>query len=365
MKLYSAGPNISKKDFQFAQKAAANGWYDGMNLYHEKVKKKINQKFRIKYTSLFSSCTGGMTVLLKALNYKKGSEILVPEITWIGTITGLVHLGYKPIFVDVSFQDWNIDINKIKTKITKKTKAIISVDCYGNPSNKKELLKICKNYGLDLIEDSAPGIGSKYENQFCGTFGIAGVFSFQGAKPLTCGEGGAVITNDKNLYDRIEYYADHCRDRDKVLYNTDIGFKYKLSNIQAGFLLSQFIRFDQIIQKRREIFFNYKKFLKMQNLYIMNNQDNHIYNNFYVPSLVFKKNKSSKNLMKYLDKKKIPYRPFFRPMSSLPMFKSQNNKISHMLYKSGINLPAFSSMKKEQIKFVAENINFFLKNNFV
>ena len=364
MKIFSAGPNINKSDQKIVSHAALNAWYDQMSFYHDKSLNIIKKKFNSKNVILFSSCTGAMEVLFKSLNYKKGSEILVPETTWIGTVSGLIHLGLKPIFVDVKMEDWNIDPKKLKAKLTKKTKAIISVDCYGNPSDKNSLMKFSKNFGLDLIEDAAPGIGSKYKKNFCGTFGKAGVFSFQGAKPLTCGEGGAIITNDNNLADKINYYSDHCRDNSKVLYSTDIGFKFKLSNIQAALLFSQFKRFDEIINKRRNIFLTYKKNLKYQEYFNMNNTDKNIYNNFYVPSIVFNKSFKIKKLMNHLNSKKIPHRPFFRPLSSLPMFKKQNNPVAYYLFQNGINLPSFSQMKKFHIEYVSKQINFFLKKDF-
>ena len=145
MKIFSAGPNINKSDQKIVSHAALNAWYDQMSFYHDKSLNIIKKKFNSKNVILFSSCTGAMEVLFKSLNYKKGSEILVPETTWIGTVSGLIHLGLKPIFVDVKMEDWNIDPKKLKAKLTKKTKAIISVDCYGNPSDKNSLMKFSKN----------------------------------------------------------------------------------------------------------------------------------------------------------------------------------------------------------------------------
>jgi len=367
MRIFSAGPNLSNLDVFFVKDAAKRSWYENMNLYHNKCVNIIKKKFKSKRVILFSSCTGAMHVLFKALGFNSSHEVIVPDTTWIGTVSGLYHLGVKIKFADVNIYDWNINLESIKKNITKKTKAIVSVDLYGNPSDKIGIRKICKDFNLDFIEDAAPGIGSKFNGKFCGTFGRAGVFSFQGAKPLTCGEGGAVITNDNLLADKIEYYADHCRDKNKVLFNSQVGFKFKLSNLQAGMLYSQFKRFNQIIRKRRYIFNYYKKNLIKKNLFHMNNCSKKIFNNFYVPSISFKNNFNAKKLGDYLKLKNIDSRPFFRPLSELPMFKKTNklnNKNSKTLFRTGINLPCSSAITDRELKYVCMHINHFLKKKF-
>ena len=363
MKIYSAGPYIFKDDANFIKNAYLNGWYDNFNYYHNITEEIIKKKFNIKHVSLFSSCTGALTVLLKSLNFKKGDEIIVPELTWIGTISGLIQLGLKPRFADVNIDDWTISKKSILKNINKKTKAIISVDLYGNPSEKYMLKKICSEYNLKFIEDAAPGIGSKYKGKFCGTFGDAGVFSFQGAKPITCGEGGAIITNNENLIDKINYYADHCRVKNKTLFSKDIGYKFKMSSLQAAMLYCQFKNFDRIINKRRKIFFLFEKYLKYKSDYFMNNNSSSVYNNFYLPSLVFKKKISIKKIQFFLKKNNIDTRPFFRPLSSLPMFKEKNNKNSYYIYKNGINLPSYSMMTEKEVKYVSSKVNRYLDEN--
>ena len=163
MKVFSSGPFINKNLSNYVSKAYKIGWYENMNFFHDKAINLLKKRFGVKYCVLFSSCTGALDVLIRSFNFKKGSEIIVPETTWIGTISGLCNQNLKPVFVDVNKSDWNINEKSILENITKKTKAIISVDCYGNPSNKKKIKLICKKYNLIFIEDAAPGIGSKFK----------------------------------------------------------------------------------------------------------------------------------------------------------------------------------------------------------
>jgi perosamine synthetase len=371
MKIYSSGPYIDTKMNGIISEAFNNGWYDKMDFYNNKAIKMIKKIFNVKYCALFSSCTGALDVLFKSFNFKKDDEIIVPETTWVGTISGLYNQGLKPIFVDVNIDDWNISINSIKKSITKKTKAIVSVDCYGNPSNKKEILSICKKFKLKFIEDAAPGIGSKINNKFCGTFGDAGVFSFQGAKPITSGEGGAIITNNKKIYEKVLYYNDHCRVKNKILFSNDIGFKYKISNLQSALLVTQLNNFNKIIRIRRRNFFYYKKYLKNKEYFFMNNSKKSVFNNYYLPSIVLKKNikyKSIRSLAKYLKKNSVETRPFFRPLSSLPMFKSKKikNPNAYKIFKNGINLPSYGKMQIKEIKYVCDLINnYFNKSTLI
>ena len=366
MKVFSSGPFINKNLSNYVSKAYKYGWYENMSFFHDKAINLLKKRFGVKYCVLFSSCTGALDVLFKSLNFKKGDEIIVPETTWIGTISGLYNQGLKPVFADVNIDDWNININSIKKNITKKTKAIISVDCYGNPSNKKEILSICKKFKLKFIEDAAPGMGSKINGKFCGTFGDAGVFSFQGAKPITSGEGGAIITNNKKIYEKAIYYNDHCRTKNKILFSTDIGFKYKISNLQSALLVTQLKNFNEIIGIRRNNFFNYKKYLKNKEYFFMNSEKKFVFNNYYLPSIVLKKNikkRTVKGLAQFLKKNQVETRPFFRPLSSLPMFKSKRlkNPNAYKIFRHGINLPSYGKMKVKEIKYVCNLINRYFK----
>ena len=362
----SAGPWITKTEIKAVEDAVTNGWYNQWSNYISKFEKNFSKFIGVKHSLSTSSCTGALHIILKALGIKKGDEVLVPEVTWIATVSCIHYLGAKPIFCDIEKDTWCIDPNEIRKKITKKTKAIIPVHMYGHPADMVKINEIAKNFGLMVIEDAAPGIGSKINNTLTGSFGNASAFSFQGAKPIVTGEGGMICTNDDNLFDKIYFYWDHGRDKEKILFNSEIGFKYKMSNIQAALGNAQLSRINQIISKRRKIFYWYKEFLGNNKKITMNIERDDYFNNFYVPSIIIK-NSNEKHrdyLSKRLNLMKINNRPFFRPISKmLKGAKKAHTPVADRISNCGINLPCATKLTKKEIKYVSSIINDLLNEN--
>ena len=198
--ILTAGPSISQKEICYVNDAVTTGWNNKANYYVKKLEKNFADYLNCKYAISTSSCTGAMHIALLALGIKKGDEIILPNITWVATANAIAYVNATPVFADIDLDDWCIDANKIEKLITKKTKAIMPVHLYGQPSNMEKINKIAKKHNLYVIEDAAPAIGAKFKNKKCGTFGHFGAFSFQGAKLLVSGEGGMLVTNNKNLY---------------------------------------------------------------------------------------------------------------------------------------------------------------------
>jgi len=354
----SGGPWITEKEIEYVTDACANGWYKNWNSYLDKFEQAVAGYIGCRFAISTSSCTGAIHIAMKALGIGPGDEVIVPENTWIGGITGICYEGATPVFVDVEQDTWCMDPRKFEAAITEQTKAVIPVHMYGHPANLPVIQSIAVTYGIAVIEDAAPGIGSKVDNRMAGSFGKAATFSFQGAKPLVTGEGGMLVTNDEDFYERACYYADHCRDSSKVLYNTDIGLKYKMSNIQAALGLAQIERADEIINKRREIFFWYRDRLADIEGLAMNVERPGYWNNYYVPSIVIddKFNISTGAIMQELDKVGIRTRPFFRCISKFPMFKAAETPIADYLSTRGINLPAATKLSEDDVDYVANAV---------
>ena len=185
--------------------------YDYINRFEDLFKKHLN----VKYAIATSSCTGALHMGLFALNIGKNDEVIIPDINWISVASTIVHLGAKPIFVDILPDTWCIDPNKVKAAITDKTKAIIAVHLYGNLCEMDEILNIGKKHNIPIIEEAAHAIGSSYHDKKPGTIGKFGTFSFHGTKTLTTGEGGMFVTNDTELYEKVLILSNHGRKKSK------------------------------------------------------------------------------------------------------------------------------------------------------
>lgn len=361
----SAGPWITQKEVDYVADACAHGWYEHWHDYLDRFEQAMRTFTGAKYAIATSSCTGALHIAMLALGLKPGDEVIVPEITWIATATGICYTGATPVFVDLEPDTWCLDPDAFRRAITPRTKAVIPVHMYGHPAEMDAISSIAAEYGIAVIEDAAPGIGSRYRNKPAGSIGLAGAFSFQGAKPLVTGEGGMLVTSDDNFYDRAYYYWDHCRDKSQVLYNTDIGVKYKMSNVIAALGLAQVERADEIIAKRRQIYFWYRDRLGDIPGVSLNIERQHVYNNFYVPTIVLHDDFhiEPRELMKRMDAAGVRNRPFFRCVSKFPMFKPANTPVSDHLAARGINLPCASRLTEDDVDYAANVVRNLLLGN--
>ena len=355
----SAGPWITKKEIDYVTDAVANGWYENWSGYLDKFEKSFADYLGLKHAIATTSCTGALHIMLKALGIGPGDEVLVPESTWIASVSCVDYVGASPVFVDIEEDTWCINPEDIRKKITNKTKAIIPVHMYGHPADMVEISKIANEFGLKIIEDAAPSIGSKIGDQLTGTFGLGAGFSFQGAKPIVTGEGGMLVTNDDNFYDKCFYYWDHCRKKGEVLFNDNYGLKYKMSNIQAALGLAQLERIDEIIKKRRQIFFWYKRELNENKFLRLNVERKGTFNNYYVPTIILNSDfqKNAAEVMHELSANGVQNRPFFRCISKMMGLHHANTPVADFIASHGINLPCATTAAEEDIVYVSNIIN--------
>jgi perosamine synthetase len=275
------------------------------------LKKFHNKRFAIAT----SSCTAATHMGLRALGIKKNDEVILADTNWIAVVAPITYLGAKPVFVDIKKDTWCIDANKIEDKITKKTKAIIGVHLYGNLLEINKIKSICNKYNLHFVEDAAEALGSSYNNKKTGTFGDFSVFSFHGTKTITTGEGGMFLTDNEELYNKVLIYNNHGRSSNmqEKMWSDELGYKYKISNIQAALGYAQMKRINIILKRKREIFQYYFKNLSKIDGLSMNPEYKNTKNSFWMPNIVFdqKLNVSSEYIFKLFKKNNIDARALF------------------------------------------------------
>lgn len=356
-KIFYTKPSITSLEISYATDAATNGWgdrcYDYIYRFEELFKKHLDAKYAIAT----SSCTGALHMGMAALGIGPGDEVILADTNWIATVSPVVHLGATPVFVDILPDSWCIDPKKAEKAITPKTKAIIVTHLYGNLCEMERLLVIGKNYGLPIIEDAAEAIGSIYFGKRAGSMGKFGTFSFHGSKTLTTGEGGMFVTNDSNLYEKVLTISNHGRSKNqkKQFWSDVVGFKYKISNIQAAIGSAQMERIDELINRKREIFSIYKKeFSKLLDIQI-NPQPKGTIIGAWMPTIVFTSSTgiTREKLQEAFKNENIDARVFFWPLSSLPMFKPiSSNFNSWSIPERSINLPSYHDMTTEDLERV-------------
>jgi perosamine synthetase len=356
--ILTAGPSISTKEINYVTDAVTHGWNEHWNDYIIRFEKKFSEYIGVKHALTTSSCTGALHLALAALDLKKGDEVIVPDLSWIATASVVRYVNAEPVFADVRRDSWCIDPESIITRITPRTKAIIPVHLYGQPANMPEIIQIADKYGLKVIEDAAPSIGAELLDKRTGSWGDIAGFSFQGAKLLVTGEGGMLVTNDTKLFNKMKHFAEHGRSSQGFTIS-DIGFKYKMSNIQAALGLAQLERIEELIKKKITIYNWYKTRLANINGLSMNKQNDANQRSIYwMSSIILDKDFgiSRNEIMTLLKKKNIDTRPTFPKISSFNMFKEYDNPISEHISLNGINLPSGHDRTEEEIDYVCETL---------
>ena len=359
MQIPYAKPSITQLEIDYVNDATSNGWGDQRNSYLDRFESEFSKHLGVGFAIATSSCTGALHMGLSALGVGVDDEVILADSNWVATVAPIVHLGATPVFVDVLRDTWCIDPSLVKDVITPKTKAIIATHLYGNLADMNELLKIGKQYGIPVIEDAAEAIGSKYLGQRAGSIGLFGVFSFHGSKTITTGEGGMFVTSDANLFERVLTLSNHGRDKNekRMFWPSVVGFKYKMSNVQAALGCAQLSRFDSLVAKRQRVLASYKRAILPLGGISMNPEQVGSENGAWMPTVIFEeKLNSSLFIQSEMRQSGIDVRPFFSPLSTTGLFPSQKaNLISGRLAAGGINLPSYFEILECEVVSVVES----------
>ena len=245
-----AGPWITQREIDYVTDAVTNAWYDKANVYHAKFESRFAEYTRRRHAMALPSCTSGLHLALLALGVGAGDEVVVPDSTWIATSAPVSYVGATAVFADVDPATWCITAASLEAVITPRTKAVILVDLYGSMPDMDATLAVARRHGLAVIEDAAEGLGSEFRGRPAGSFGEVSVFSFHGSKTLTTGEGGMLVTDRTDLFERAQFLRDHGRvPGDVQFYNAEVAYKYKMTSMQAALGLAQIERGDELITR--------------------------------------------------------------------------------------------------------------------
>lgn len=350
-------PSITELEIRYATDAAANGWGEHCYDYIHRFEALFREHLGVKHAIATSSCTGALHMGMAALGIGPGDEVILADTNWVATASPIVHLGAKPVFVDVLPDSWCLDPQQVESAITPHTKAIVAVHLYGNLCDMDQLLAIGKQHGIPVIEDAAEAIGSVWRGNRAGSMGAFGTFSFHGTKTLTTGEGGMFVTNDDTLFERVLTLSNHGRARGQTrqFWPDIVGFKYKMSNIQAAIGCAQLERIDDLMTRKRAILASYKQRIAGIPGVSMNPEPEGAINGAWMPTAVFHESTgiTREQLQAAFQAENIDARVFFWPLSSLPMFKAcPENQHAWSIPGRAINLPSFHDMTQDDLSRV-------------
>ncbi|MEN6348201.1 MAG: DegT/DnrJ/EryC1/StrS family aminotransferase [Syntrophomonas sp.] len=365
--IHISGPSITKKEIDYVTDAVKNAWYSNANVYNDQFERAFAEYIGVKFAIALPSCTSAIHLALTAADIGPGDEVIVPDITWIASAAPITYVGAKPLFADIDSKSWCMSPESFESAITPRTKAVIPVNLYGNIAEMDDIRRIASKHGLFVLEDAAESIGSEYKGSKAGSLGDVGVFSFHGSKTMTTGEGGMLVTDQFDIYEKCLKLRDHGRSNcGKMFWNDMVAYKYKMSSMQAALGLAQLERISELVDKKRQIFKWYKqRFEGIDGLQI-NSETDHIKNTFWMVTVIFdsKFGFNKEDVIQLMKTRNIATRPFFYPLSSLPAYATlenaqiarEKNIVSYRLSPYGINVPCGMDMTEEKVAKVSSLI---------
>lgn len=356
-----SGSSVSPLEVYYAADAALTGWNEKCFDYLKRFEETVCRTLGVKYAIATPSCTAALHLALLTIGVGPGDEVILPDSTWVASANPVTYTGATPVFVDVCEDDWTIDPEAVRRAVTPKTKAIIPVHLYGHPCKMDEINAIAKEFGLYVIEDAAESMGSLYHGIHTGALGDIGCFSFHGSKTVVMGEGGVFTTNNEQFYDRAKFLGDQAKHPTIRFYNEEVGYKFRLSNLQAAFGLGQMERLEEIVAKKRQVFRWYQEELKDIEGLTLNPELPGIRNNFWMvtPVLGERFSLDAARVLSEMEKRAVSPRPFFYPCTDLPIYKDCRRSptpVAHRLHERAFNLPSGAELTWEEVKYVSTHL---------
>ena len=353
-RIHYTKPSIGQLELEYVTDAVRNGWGERCYDYIHRFQNDFARYLGVSHAVATSSCTGALHLGLRALDIGPGDEVILADINWVASAAPVFYVGAVPVLVDVLEDSWCLDPEQVRRAITPRTRAIIAVHLYGNLAAMRELQEIADQHGIALIEDAAEALGSAIDGHKAGSLSTFSVFSFHGTKVMTTGEGGMLASRDAELVRRVEQLNNHGRAAGDMrqFWPSELGHKYKMSNLQAALGCAQLERIDELVRRKREIFAYYaERLLPALPGSRMNPEPAGSLNSYWMPTLVLPTELAGRraDVLESLRLAGIDARIFFQPLGDTPVFAGIARKptpVSHDLAQRAFNLPSYHDMSR-------------------
>lgn len=357
-------PLLQGNELKYVSDCINTGWVSSEGAYINKFEESFSSYIGIKHGVAVSNGSAALDIAIKVLDIKNGDEVIMPTFTIISPAQSVVMQGAIPILIDCDPLTWNMNVLEIEKKINSNTKAILVVHIYGLPVEMNPIIELCKRYNLFLIEDAAEVHGQTYYGKKCGSFGDISIFSFYPNKHITSGEGGMILTNSDFLAEKARKYRNLAFEPNgRRFLHYDIGWNYRMTNVQAAIGLAQLENIDYHIKRKREIGNLYMEGLSnIEGFQLPIKETIYAENIFWVFPLVADTEKRQNHLAEKLTKYNIGHRPFFWCMHEQPVFNKLglflNEEYPHAskAARNGIYIPSGLGLKNDEIKVVIDVI---------
>lgn len=357
--IFLDAPNVGSLEKRYLNRTIEENFVSTVGPFVQEFEEKFAKFINATAAVSTQSGTAALHIALRELGIGPKDEVIVPALTFAATVNPIIYVGAKPVFVDVDINTWNINPFEIERAITKKTKAIIPVHLYGNPCDMDKIMSIARRYNLKVVEDATECIGATYRGRHTGIFGDLGCFSFNGNKIITTGGGGMVVGKNRRIIYHIKFLVNQARDHAKGFYHPEIGFNYRMTNLEAALGLAQMRQLNEFLKKKRRFNEIYKKelkdidFIRFQKEYPDSRSTN------WLTGIIFRKKINLSALQNKLRNEGVPTRRIFLPLVESPPYKKYRAgklKNSYFIYENALLLPSSTLNSFNDIKNVCDRL---------
>lgn len=362
-KIYLDAPFVGEEEKAYVCRAIDEGYVSSVGPFVSDFEKAFAVYCGASATVSVQSGTAALHMALRELGIGPGDEVIVPALTFVATANPIFYVGATPVIVDVELDTWNISPEQVKKYITERTKAIIPVHLYGNPCNMDVLCDIAREHNLYIIEDATEGLGARYNEKHMGLFGDFGCFSFNGNKMITTGSGGMIVGNDEERIKHMQYLVNQARDDSAEYFHSEVGYNYRLTNLQAALGLAQLSKLDNFLKKKllfnkryRELFVE-STGVDFQQVYC------NAQSAWWLTAILLPNNVVLKNIRNHAARAGIQTRRVFTPINLFPPYRQYAKGTypnAYEIYERGVCLPSSINNEIEDLDRVVELVKQFL-----
>ncbi len=359
-RIFLASPHMSEEGYEkeYIKEAFDTNWIAPLGENVNKFEEELANYVGAKCGAALSAGTAAIHMALKALDVKEGDIVFCSSLTFSATANPIIYQNATPVFIDCDRETWNMDPEALKKAFEKypNPKAVVIVHLYGTPAKMDEIMAICNEHNVPLVEDAAESLGATYKGKQTGTFGKYGIFSFNGNKIITTSGGGMLVSDDEERIQKVRFWATQSRDKARYYQHSEIGYNYRMSNIVAGIGRGQLKVLNDRLAKKKEIYETYKEGFKDITEIEMKPVPVDTKPNYWLSTMLLKEESkvTPLNIMEALEKENIESRPIWKPMHMQPVFekydfiKVEDKPVSEDIFARGVCLPSDTKMTKEE-----------------
>ncbi|MGY2199941.1 DegT/DnrJ/EryC1/StrS family aminotransferase [Pseudomonas gingeri] len=349
-------PWLGAREKEYVNQCLESTWISSRGEFISSFEREFASYIGSEHATTVSNGTVALHLAMTALRIGVGDEVIAPTLTYIASINTILQTGARVVFADSSASTWNISVADIRARISANTKAVMVVHLYGQACEMDEIIALCKEHNLLLIEDCAEAFGSLYKGRHVGTFGDVATFSFFGNKTITTGEGGMVVCKNQDIHERACHLKSQGVSRTREYWHDELAYNYRMTNICAAIGLAQLEQADTIIARKRQIAHWYREALEGLPL-TFHAEVPGTRHSYWMCSILLQEPRLCQGLRDWLKAQGIDTRPLFPPAHTMPHCQADEVfEVAQSLSSRGLNLPSYPTLRQDQVLQVSSEI---------